>query len=117
MRDLTLVMAHYMNLGILAEQQKVWMAYSAKLRAKLLHQAIAAAYDEEPGNTEWHLVNALTRVATHSADVSPNRQRLLQNIAGEFTRDFSLVDARLPNSVALRVGARILRNANELIEV
>ncbi len=35
MRDLTLVMAHYMNLGILAEQQKVWMAYSAKLRAKL----------------------------------------------------------------------------------
>ncbi len=35
MRDLTLVMSHFMNLGMLAEHQKVWMSYSAKLRAKL----------------------------------------------------------------------------------
>jgi len=35
MRELTLVMAHFQNLGMLAEQQRVWQAYPAELRARL----------------------------------------------------------------------------------
>lgn len=35
MRELTVVYPHYMNLGMLAEQQKVWADYPADLRARL----------------------------------------------------------------------------------
>jgi hypothetical protein len=35
MRDLTLVLPHFCNLGMLREQQAVWMAYPADLRARL----------------------------------------------------------------------------------
>lgn len=35
MRDLTLVMAHYMNLGMWAEQQRIWADYPSALRARL----------------------------------------------------------------------------------
>lgn len=35
MRELTLVLPHYMNLGMLAEQQRAWMAYPPALRARL----------------------------------------------------------------------------------
>jgi len=35
MRELTLVMAHFQNLGMLAEQQRVWAAYPPELRAQL----------------------------------------------------------------------------------
>jgi hypothetical protein len=34
-RDLTLVLPHFMNLGMLDEQQKIWAAYPAELRARL----------------------------------------------------------------------------------
>ncbi len=36
MRELTLVVPHFQNLGMLAEQQKVWMSYPAAVRS-LLH--------------------------------------------------------------------------------
>jgi hypothetical protein len=35
MRDVTLILPHYMNLGMLAEQQRVWRDYPADLRAHL----------------------------------------------------------------------------------
>ena len=35
MRALTLVMPHFQNLGMLAEQQRVWADYPADLRARL----------------------------------------------------------------------------------
>jgi len=35
MRDLTLVLPHFMNLGMLLEQQKVWADYPERLRSRL----------------------------------------------------------------------------------
>lgn len=35
MTDLTLIVPHYANLGMLAEQQRIWADYPAELRAKL----------------------------------------------------------------------------------
>lgn len=35
MRELTVVMAHYMNLGMLAEHQRIWASYPSDLRARL----------------------------------------------------------------------------------
>ncbi len=35
MRDITLVLPHYKNLGMLEEQQRIWMDYPEELRARL----------------------------------------------------------------------------------
>ncbi len=35
MRDITLVLPHFCNLGMLAEQQAIWASYPAELRARL----------------------------------------------------------------------------------
>lgn len=35
MRDLTLVLPHFQNLGMLAEQQRIWASYPAGLRSRL----------------------------------------------------------------------------------
>ncbi len=35
MRDITIVLPHYQNLGMLAEQQRIWMDYPEALRARL----------------------------------------------------------------------------------
>ncbi len=35
MRELTLVLPHFANLGMLKEQQSIWMDYPSELRARL----------------------------------------------------------------------------------
>jgi hypothetical protein len=81
--------------------------------ANRLVPRIMDAFDQEPGETEWHLVNAITRFGTHSEDISDRQRDVLLNTAGEFTRQFELVDARLPQHVAQRVGAHIIRQIEE----
>jgi hypothetical protein len=76
------------------------------------HDRLRTAFREEPGDTEWHLLNAVTRVATHAA--LPNGLgRRLQATAGEWVRSFDLVTARLPRPVAMQVGAHILELTNQ----
>lgn len=77
--------------------------------------AVVTAFDEEPGNTEWHLLNAVTRFATHSETVSAVDRRRFQRSAGNWVQDFDIVTARLPRPIALRVGAELVTPAGELI--
>jgi hypothetical protein len=65
------------------------------------------AFDEEPGDTEWALANAFTRIATHGA-LPGSLGRRVQGTIGEWTQGFDLVTARMPRPVAERVGAQII---------
>lgn len=71
---------------------------------------IISAFEEEPGDTEWHLLNAFTRFASHRADF--NLGRRLQHTAGEWASGFDMVNARLPRPVAQLVGAHIIEQIN-----
>jgi hypothetical protein len=72
-----------------------------------LHDRLQAAFREEPGHTAWHLLNAFTRVATHTP--LPNGLgRRVQAAAGAWVSNFDLVTARLPRLIALQVGAHII---------
>jgi hypothetical protein len=64
------------------------------------------AFDEEPGATEWDLLNAFTRFATH--DAGSRLGKKLQSQAGRTVEQFEVVKAELPLSVARKVGAKIL---------
>lgn len=69
---------------------------------------IFEAYDQEPGDTEWHLLNAISRFATHSDAVTGQQRRAIQHGAGDWAINFDMVTARIPRPVANRVGATIL---------
>lgn len=75
-------------------------------------QALLDAFNNEAGNTEWHLLNAFTRLGTHGG-LDADLARQLQNAAGEWTLNFEEVTARLPRPVANRVGARIIEETVE----
>ncbi len=88
-------------------------------RARLMHipqrhwADIISAFEEEPGDSEWHLLNAFTRFASHRAEYGLSRR--LQRMAGIWVGDFDMVNARLPRPVANLVGAHIL-DAGAIIE-
>ena len=65
------------------------------------------AYNAEPGETEWDLFNAFTRLGTHTALPNGLGQRV-QSAAGDWAHTFDLVTARLPRPIANRVGASII---------
>lgn len=67
------------------------------------------AFEQEPEMTQWGILNAFTRVATHS--LSGETQRTFQASAGGWTQEFDLVNARLPRPVAVRLGAEIVEAA------
>jgi hypothetical protein len=67
-----------------------------------------AAFDQEPGDTQWHLMNAITRYATHAQKLAPGIARDLCRAAGEWCEGFDVVTARLPRPIANRVGAQII---------
>jgi len=69
---------------------------------------ILEAFEQEPGNTEWHLLNAITRYAAHDDTVSDNHSREIQAAAGAWAAGFDMVNARMPRPIATRVGATIL---------
>ena len=81
-------------------------------RARLLHIPrrfwgdIVTAFNEEPGDTEWALLNAFTRFATHRADYALSRR--LQADAGNWLTGFDIVTARLPRLIATRIGGQIM---------
>lgn len=71
------------------------------------HSALLDAWRQEEDASEWGMVNALTRMATHNG-LPGDLGRRLQRTAGEWTGNFDIVTARLPLPVAQRVGARII---------
>lgn len=75
-------------------------------------RALLDAFDEEEGDTEWHLANAFTRLATHGG-MALNERARLENAAGMWIQDFDMVNARLPRPMAARVGAIILGEGDE----
>lgn len=68
--------------------------------------ALLAAFDEEPGDTEWDMLNAFTRLGTHNNLGSTSRN--VQRAAGDWVGNFEMVTARLPRPMAQAVGAEIL---------
>lgn len=69
--------------------------------------ALLEAFQAEPGNSEWDLLNAMTRVATH-AGLPNNLGSRMQAVAGEWSRAFDVVTARMPRPLAVATGARII---------
>ena len=68
---------------------------------------IITAFEEEPGNSEWHLLNAFSRFATHSG-IEPETSRDIMLSSGDWAEHFEMCSARLPRPLAVSVGARIL---------
>ncbi len=68
---------------------------------------LLAAFREEPGNTEWDLLNAFTRLATHGGLEAAHVSRV-QGAAGSWVEEFDMVTARLPRPMAHAVGAEIM---------
>lgn len=71
--------------------------------------AILDAFRQEPGDTEWHMLNAITRFATHALGIGRNLREALMEGSGDWVRQFDVVKARIPRSIATRVGAEILQ--------
>jgi hypothetical protein len=69
---------------------------------------IHAAFEQEPGQTEWHLVNAVTRFASHTDRLSRSDRRNTIHAAGNWAGNFDIVTARMPRPVAVRSGAQII---------
>ena len=68
---------------------------------------ILEAFNKEPEQSIYGVWNAFTRASTHDPRLV-NFRRETSLSAGEFIRNFDMVEARLPKSVALSVGASIL---------
>lgn len=81
-------------------------------RAKAMHipnrliPQILEAFNQEPGNTEWHLINAITRFATHRAQGDMTER--LQREAGKMVETYQMATARLPLYMAQLSGVEIL---------
>lgn len=70
--------------------------------------AVVEAFGNEPGDTEWDMLNAITRFATHAMGIGRNMRDALMEASGCWVRDFDVVKARMPRSIARRVGAEII---------
>lgn len=71
-------------------------------------EQIEACFAEEPGDTEWHLLNAITRFASHHPGLDLTQRNALQSGCGDWCASFDMVEARLPRPIAIRVGAEII---------
>lgn len=72
------------------------------------YDGILEAFRQEPGDTEWSMLNAITRYATHNEDLGNAQRQLLQRGAGVWQEQFDIVNARLPRPIAIKVGAQII---------
>lgn len=71
-------------------------------------ESVLDAFKQEPGDTEWHMLNSITRFATHSMGIGRGLREALMEGSGDWVRQFDVVKARMPRSIARRVGAEIL---------
>lgn len=73
--------------------------------------ALIDAWRAEKDPSEWGLMNAITRLATHSALPGSLGARM-QEAAGTWAHNFDIVECRLPRPVAERCGARDIRTVD-----
>lgn len=73
-------------------------------------ERLVTAFRQEPGRSEWHMLNAFTWLATHGGLPEAN-SAAIQRAAGSWTEGFDVVTARLPRPMAMQVGAHILEEA------
>lgn len=71
------------------------------------HEDLLSAWRQEPVTTEWGMLNAFTRFATHSPGLNDRQRLSFQQTAGDWTTNFDMVSARLPRPIAEAVGASI----------
>jgi hypothetical protein len=64
------------------------------------------AYNEEPNPTQWGLLNAFTRVGTHTMHGDAQRNTL--STAGTWVTEFDTVTCKLPRPVAVYLGAELI---------
>lgn len=70
--------------------------------------ALQAAWEVEPDGSEFGMLNAVTRYATHNTDISRSLSRRLQATAGQWCAEFDVVNCRMPRTLAVRAGAQII---------
>ncbi len=80
-------------------------ARSMKFPVRYLGRVIEA-YNQEPDPTQWGILNAFTRVATHG--LSGALQQNILAATGTWTQEFDMVDVRLPRPVATSLGAELI---------
>lgn len=73
--------------------------------------ALQAAWEVEPDASEFGMLNAVTRYATHNTDISRQLSRRLQATAGQWASEFDVVNCRMPRALAVRSGAQIIEEA------
>lgn len=73
------------------------------------HDRLRASFDTFPGATEWHMLNAITHLATHGG-LPPQQSEALQVAGGRWTEGFDMVNARLPRPIAVAAGATIVED-------
>ena len=76
---------------------------------------LLAAFEQEPGNTEWSYFNAFTRFATHSVDLTDDQRTKFQLVAGSYAQNYDIVTAKLSRTTAKKVGAQILSDEQETV--
>jgi hypothetical protein len=81
-------------------------ARAMRLPTRYLAQLIAF-FEQEPGDTEWHILNAFTRLATWG-DLPENTALGIMRSSGDWAANFEIVTARLPRPIANQVGANII---------
>lgn len=72
------------------------------------HETVYNNWLEEPGNTEWDMLNAVTRAGTHSPDIPDNVKSTLCRSGGQWVASFNFTNARLSLPLAKSIGAEIL---------
>jgi hypothetical protein len=72
------------------------------------YNEVYEAFEQEPGQTEWHLYNAVTRAATHSEKIDRSNGRRIQSLAGSYVHGFELVTAKVPGIVAKAGGFELV---------
>lgn len=85
-------------------------ARALRLPRRLTGQ-LMEAFNQEPGDTEWDMLNAFTRLATHGG-LDEATARALAHGAGTWVQGFDMVTARLPRPIAVSVGAHVLEEAS-----
>ena len=73
---------------------------------KRYHPKLLDAFSQEDGNTEWSLLNAFTRLASHY-DLDKEVSRDLMLTAGEWVTGFDVINAKCPRPLATRLGLKI----------
>lgn len=79
------------------------------MRIPQVHQQrVLDQFAAEPGDTEWHLLNAITRFASHAEGLTDTFRRNVQTSSGQWAAEFDLVNCRMPRALAQRVHATII---------